>query len=340
MIGVYSGLTDPIFAFMRLGGWLLLVAVAGHTSVPLCTAAGFFSTTTTPQQSSTFRVDSELVLLSLAVRDRDNLPVQNLSRDHFQIFEDDREQEITYFEERRSPPAIVLCIDISSSMREGLLAETKRAALDLLGRLHDQSRIAVVAFNEKVSLIQPFTGNLQHLQRAVQELEASGGTALLDALSECIRLVLEHEYPRQIVVVLTDGKDQDSRARFQAIERRVAGSGVLVYPVGVYHTAEKKRYSAAGMYFQEPKFEQNLNPIWILQHLAELSGGLSFFPEKSEPLTPVFASIGEDLSHFYEVGYLPPESGEPHLRRIEARLAGLEGSPTEITVRTRQAYFR
>ena len=316
-------------------GWVNLL--------PVILAAGSlsFSQVSTPpvEEEVTFRVDTEMVLLSLAVRDSDNLPVSNLVQENFQVLEDAQPQEIVYFEEHRSPQAVVVCIDVSSSMRDGLLEEAKRAALALVEKLNDESQIAIMAFNQTVSLAQPFTDSLTDLRAAIQELEASGGTALLDGLHGSIELVLGHHYKRQVVVLLSDGKDQDSSTYFDQVDRLVAGSGVLIYPIGVYYPDDRKRFARAGKYFQEPHFEQNLNPIWILRHVADLTGGLSFFPQESESLGPVFARIGNDMTHFYQAGYLPAASGEPRFREIDVRLANVQ-STSGISLRTRQGYFR
>ena len=72
----------------------------------LLTAGSFaFAQVETPPEGeeTTFRVNTEMVLLSLAVRDSDNLPVANLTDGNFQVFEDGQLQEVVYFEEHRSP---------------------------------------------------------------------------------------------------------------------------------------------------------------------------------------------------------------------------------------------
>src|SRR6516162_2518305 len=67
--------------------------------------------------SSTLRVDTNLVLVPVAVNDELNHPVTGLERENFRVFDDKVEQAITAFSTEDEPIALGFIFDTSSSMQ-------------------------------------------------------------------------------------------------------------------------------------------------------------------------------------------------------------------------------
>src|SRR5258708_3920160 len=72
------------------------------------------------------KVAVDLVLVNVAVTDRNNSPVVDLEAGNFQLFEDKIEQTIRYFARESAPASIGIVFDISHSMEKKL--ELARAA--------------------------------------------------------------------------------------------------------------------------------------------------------------------------------------------------------------------
>src|ERR1039458_9511514 len=74
------------------------------------------------------RVDTNLVLVPVAVCDPLNRPVTGLEKEHFRVLEDHVEQTITHFSMDDEPVAVGLVFDISGSMGNKLQKSRQAAA--------------------------------------------------------------------------------------------------------------------------------------------------------------------------------------------------------------------
>jgi len=288
-------------------------------------------------QAPTFKVAVDLVLTTVSVRDAAGNPVPNLTAANFALFEDGKPVPIVHFQEESSPASIVLLIDTSSSMEGTPLQEARRAAQEFLGQTAAANEIALLAFNERVTTVAPF-GERTAVRPALDGLRASGGTALYDALARAIEGTRAARHRRRAIVVLTDGKDEDSSTRYAALERLIQSSDVVVFSIGEYVESDRKLFATGSKFYKEPQVEANLNPVWVLRSVAQVSGGEAFFPRSGEPLMPLFSRIARELNHQYVLGFTPQApSGTPSFHTIEVRIQG-SGLPGTPVIRSRKGY--
>jgi len=282
---------------------------------------------------------ANLVLLTVSVKDARGHPVPHLQPSDFKVSEDGAPQEIVHFEQGNAPLSVVLLMDTSSSMAGSPLPEAKRAALEFIAQSHPQSEIALVVFNDRVRVVQAFTRDRSQVRAAIHQLTATGGTALYDAVAKAIELMPAAHSARHIIVLLSDGKDEDSGKKFSEVERLVQSSDVVIFAVGEYAEPDRKLFMTGEKYYKEPALEVNLNPVWVLRQLAELSGGGALFPHPRTPLEPFFTLIARELQRQYVLGYIPPaRSGEPKFHAIEVRVESA-ARPGPFTVWTRKGYL-
>jgi len=285
-----------------------------------------------------FSVTTEMVLLNVVVKDSQGRPVSNLQAGDFEVEEEGVPQRLVFFEAADAVPAVVLLIDTSSSMKGSLLQEAKRAGLEFLDQSRRGAAIALVAFDDQVRVLQNFTDDSSSVRAAIDRLESGGGTALYGALAESLSLVRTADSKRQIVVLLSDGQDQDSSKGFSEIKALVESTPAVIYSVGQFLGSDRKRFMTGKKYFKEPALDLNLNPVWVLTELSDLSGGIAFFPQENQELTPFFGQIARELRQHYVLGYEPrPHPGEPRFRSVKVR-AGGSAQTRRLTVRTRRGY--
>jgi Ca-activated chloride channel family protein len=74
----------------------------------------------TQSAPTTFRINSEIVLVPVTVLDRKGGTVDNLRQENFTILEDQAPQRISSFFREDSPCSIGLVLDVSGSMRNNL----------------------------------------------------------------------------------------------------------------------------------------------------------------------------------------------------------------------------
>jgi Ca-activated chloride channel family protein len=284
-------------------------------------------------------LSANLVWLNVSVKDAKGNPVPHLKPSNFTVYEDGAPQKITQFAEEEAPLSVVLLMDVSASMEGDLLEEAKRAAVEFIHQTQPQNEIALITFNDQVRTLRAFTDDRSPLLAAIHQLSASGGTALYDAIVHAIDLMPVARYPRHIMVVFSDGKDEDSTRKYGEVERLVQSSDVVIFAVGEYTQAERTLFLKEKKYYKEPAWDVNLNPVWVLRQLSNLSGGSAFFPHPGEPLEPLFRLIARELHHQYGLGYAPPtRSGKPRFRPIEVRVRSAHHT-TPLRARTRKGYF-
>jgi len=143
----------------------------------------------------------------------------------------------------RKPANVELVVDVSGSMGdEGKLDRARNGLLVFLHQLSPRDRVGLVSFNDKVYPlvpVRPFAQNADALRREIADLIPGGQTAVYDATADGLRRVQELRDPTRInaVVVLTDGEDTSSNARFDQVRSLLAsqanseGNAVRVYTI-------------------------------------------------------------------------------------------------------------
>jgi Ca-activated chloride channel homolog len=290
------------------------------------------------EEPFTLSVAVQEVLLNISVEDGAGRQVMDLRQDEFQVFQDGVAQEIKYFGHENVPISAVLLVDVSGSMEGSPLVEAKVAALAFVKEAGPMDAISLVAFNDKVEVVRPFVQDMLQVRTGVHSLTPHGGTALHDALSKAVDLMQTAPHPRHVIVLLSDGKDEDSQVKFAAVDKKVQASDVVLFSVGEYAEMDRKLFMSGKKYYKPPDLDVNLNPVWVLRYLADLSGGQAYFPNLGEPLEPFFAKIAREIHQQYVVTYQPTSSqGKANFHTIDVKVNSSRYSA--LKVRTRKGYL-
>ena len=119
-------------------------------------------------------------------------------------------------------------------------------------------------------------------------------------------------------MLFTDGEDMVSFATAADVQARIEVSATPVYVI------------AQGKGMREQRLKQ------VLDRIADVSGGRTFYTDRIEQLAGVFNEIGEDIASQYLLAYTPIESerdGSWRTIRVE-----VEGQKKSYAVRARQGY--
>ncbi len=148
--------------------------------------------------------------------------------------------EFVQKEEKRDPStSLVIVIDTSGSMtgvRVQLAKEVSRLAMK---RLLPHDKVGIVEFHGAKRWAAPLqpASNAIELQRALNRMDAGGGTVILPALEEAFYGLQNVDTRYKHVLVLTDGGVESGD--FESLMRRMAGEGINVSTVlagGGYHS--------------------------------------------------------------------------------------------------------
>jgi Ca-activated chloride channel family protein len=136
------------------------------------------------------------------------------------------------WEDNKRASDVILLFDVSGSMEGKPLAEAQRAAKGFLDGLHARDTVTLGSFDKKVhELVGPLamkTGR-DTLKKDIDALKAYGGTALYDAVAaaydEAHKRVAADPDRTHTVLVLTDGKDEDSTLTLEELKGRFERGG-------------------------------------------------------------------------------------------------------------------
>ncbi len=181
-----------------------------------------------------FRAQVEEVTLHATVVDQKNRLVSGLNKNDFQVFEDGKPQQITFFGHEDVPVSLGIIIDNSGSMREKRAA-VNQSAINLVKASNREDEVFIVNFNDEAFIDQDFTSNINQMKEGLEHIDARGGTALYDAVvASADHLAKVGRLQKKVLLVVTDGEDNASRDTLeQAVHRVQDDNGPTVYSIGL-----------------------------------------------------------------------------------------------------------
>ena len=256
-----------------------------------------------------FRSVTSMVALNVTVTNGNKL-VTGLTQDDFQVYEDGVQQEVRFFESRAVPMDVILLLDTSSSMRDKM-GTVHDAAKSFMKVMRPGDRGAVVAFADKVQVIQGLTSDSVAIEAAISSTVAQGATALHNALYVALKefgrpAAGEGDVRRQAIAVLSDGEDTSSLVSFEDVVALARRTGVNVYTIGLQSdfVADRVQKGVRGNFS---------NAEYSLRMLARETGARAFFPAGVYQLRDVYDTIAAELESQYSIAYSPTN------RRVDGR---------------------
>jgi Ca-activated chloride channel family protein len=210
----------------------------------------------------------------------------DLTAGDIEIIENGDVQKLELFQEAVEPVSIVLALDASGSMKKKE-ADVIASAREFVSALRPQDKLAVVLFADHPVFTHDLTEKREAAIAALDLYRASGGTALFDTLAEAL-LYLKRAQGRRVVVVMTDGRDENnpgtgpgSVRQFRDVAELIEDTGTLMFGIGLGVNVDRE----------------------ALEQIAELSGGRALFPADVTKLAAQYQRVVDDLRRRYVVGY-------------------------------------
>jgi VWFA-related protein len=288
------------------------------------------------------------VTIPVSVFDRNGIYIPGLTQENFQIFEDGKEQEISYFGTSDKPFTVILMLDTSPST-EYRMEDIQSAAKAFVRQLKEQDSVLVMEFDGNTHVLTEATKDRQKIYKAIDEADMGGGTSLYDSVDFALRKRLNKIKGRKAIVLFTDGVDTtSSKSSYDATLRDAEEADALIFPIH-YNTYFDNRRSGTVLSspFPFPGSGGILSPPGTraedyalgrqyLDDLAAATGGRVFRPEATPGgLTRAFEGIAEELRRQYNIGYYPEEEGKSGERKqIKVRV-----NRPNLIVRARDSYI-
>jgi len=293
-------------------GFVVLLAVC------LCAAAARLSGFGVGQQP-TFKAGTQVVSLFATVTDAQKRLVPDLTKDDFEVFDNDKPQPLIFFQNEIQPISVVVMLDTSGSMTltlDLLRAGAEQFVLRLLPA--DQARVG--AFNDKIQFNSRFMNDRDQLVTDIKNLDYGNGTRLWDALAASLDELKGIE-GRRVILVFTDGDDTESHIGLGKIIERARAEEAMIYAIGL----ESNYFNGQHMVRTKPDSG--------LRKVADETGGGYFELTKTSELNSTFTRVIQELHSQYVLGFTPTAlDGRVHKLTVRVKQTGM-------TARARRSYL-
>jgi Ca-activated chloride channel family protein len=198
-----------------------------------------------------------------------------------------------------------------------------------------------MTFSSRPDLRQDFTDDREKISQSLRRLNATGGTALYDAITEGLSKLRSGRHNKRALLVITDGQDTASFGKLDEVLQSIRESELLVYPIGISSLTYARAPGPIAAFLgrmsvgQARRDEVDLN---VLHAFAENSGGRAFIVAESwisrgSQIERVLDTVADELRSQYTLGFYPsrPDDGRYHQLRVRTRSGN--------TVRARRGYI-
>lgn len=281
----------------------------------------------------TLAVETSLVVLQVRVVDSLNRPVRDARQDEFQVFDNDAPQVISFFSREEAPISYGLVVGNTSSLQTQIgkvIGLGKTIISD--NRPGEDLFLAHLEPGSDTNIHWDFTADSRALFEALDRLRAHhAAMALYDTIYFSAEHVAESAADRvssgtprrRAMILLTDGVDNGSFYKPEALLARLRDEDVQVYAIGFIEKLEGA------------KREQS---VAFINRLAQETGGRAFFPASFDELPKIAEEIKRDLRTQYVVGYRPDNNlKEGALHRVRVTVVAAPGKDKRTAI-TRSGY--
>jgi len=190
---------------------------------------------------------------------------------------------------------------------------------------HPEDELFTLSFNDRVQAYEPLknrafllASDVAALEHAVSSLRPEGRTALYDAVTAGLDRLDEGSRSRKVLIVMSDGGDNASRATIDQVLERARRSGATIYTIGLFDPGDP-----------------DANPA-VLKSLAQATGGARYLPRSAGPLLLACKQIARDIRSGYTIAF-EPSKRDGRYHQIQVHVARANGP--RLAVRTRPGYF-
>jgi Ca-activated chloride channel homolog len=302
---------------------------------------------TLAQESPTFRVKVDMVVLSFTVTDSRGRYVNGLKHTDFRILEDGIVQRLNTFAEGNKPPLqiqedgsakplaveqkeneaqsysdaftgtnVFVLFDTSNYMYKSFVFASDAIA-DFVRGLDKADSVAVYTFSRNLTraseLGRDRTEAIKGLRKAVAGDDSALYNALLLALRDASKVP-----GRKVVIVFSNGPDNASMVAPDDVRAVAEDEGIPIYVISTS--------------------EVNKDPVSsnVFRRISSRTGGKAFFARTWQKQVEAFESIREDLGNSYTITYYPQNNPNENFRRINVEI--LSDTARKLRVQARPGY--
>jgi Ca-activated chloride channel homolog len=270
-------------------------------------------------------VRTELVTVPVTVTGAHGAPVRDLRPEDFRVYDNGRLQPMSLFDQGEAAVTLGVIVDRSGSTRD-TGAALRVAVTALLQSRRTGDQLFAVSFSDDVAFAlgggQPFANEATAIEDALYATPPGGRSALYDAMAEALSYIEERSAGRKVLVVISDGGDNASRATYARILSLARQSDTVIYAIGL--TAPSSRPN------------DDANP-GLLKRLCRDTGGAAYFPKSPVEAIAAVVHMTRDYRSQYTLAFSPEaRAAAPEFRRITVKVSA--SGHRGLRVRARHGY--
>lgn len=272
-------------------------------------------------EEARLRFNTEVVSLTVSVTDQEGRFLPGLTKQDFRVIDERVIQEISHFSDADAPATVGIVLDLLSSMSAGKINRAKEALARFIQTTHQDDEYFLIGFRNNAEVLLDRTSDSEALLQKIASLRPEGETALYDGVSLALAQAAQGKYAKRALIVISDGEDNHSRITFNQVRRQLQEANVTIWTVLIGPLLPRSNGGA------------------VMDKLAVVSGGKSFFPRNGEKMNEDFEQIALELRRQYPIGYTPSNlvaNGKWH--RIKVDVVPV-ATATHTAVRTREGYY-
>jgi VWFA-related protein len=293
-----------------------------------------------PAPGTSLKVTSAVVNVYAVVRGKDKRLIPDLTKEDFQLEEDQHPQVIKYFSRATDTPLTMgILVDTSPSQARVLEVEKREAKAFMEQVMRPKDLAFVLHFDVDVELLQDFSADLHLLNKAIDETEINGGgvrttgtfpggdgggaTHLYDAVYLAAHDLLKNEVGRKVLILLTDGEDQGSKVKLESALEAAQKADVIIYSINI---SDEAFYARGGMSYSGDSY---------LQKFSGETGGRVIQVKNENETSLAFQRIANELRTQYQLGYTPTNTKlDGSFRKISVKVPNRDAK-----VNARRGYY-
>jgi VWFA-related protein len=302
-----------------------------------CFAGIFQESKQTRDLRQKIRVESNIVVLTVTVKDGSGRLVPGLVKEDFHVFDDDVEQNILSFTDESLPLSLLILVDDDLKWKEG--TQMAGSVRSIIGDIADQDEALVCRFDMLFYPGDEFTNDSLKLMAALKSAQSAAqpsrpyvpeplitdpvtttgppsvaaptyagsrpSKALDDALYSSARLLQPRPGDRRrIILLLTDGVNEPklNHHSHEAVRDILLQDNISVYALVVGSAKSKRKF-------------------FDLTDYTSTTGGGVFFATSTYSMELTLTRMTEQTRHDYTLAYAPTDNNHPqkfHALRVTA----------------------
>ncbi len=201
--------------------------------------------------------DKELIMIPVSVFDEKGKFITDLKKVELKIFENEIEQEISFFGIPDISYNIFLLIDKSPSF-VSYEKEINRSVETFIKLLKSEDKIMVAYFGDKLNTEVDLTDDKEKVLKAVKKEKTEEGTAIYEVIETLNKKYLQANSGQNIVIFVSDGVDTTSKGEnYESALRTAEKSNAVFYPITIDTSEQYKN----GKVTVDPRLNRTKNSV-------------------------------------------------------------------------------